>query len=269
MNDLLHLDGVSRSFRTPDGSSITALRDVSLSVADGEFVSLVGASGSGKSTLLRLIDGLLAPTSGFVQVAGRPINGPGPDRAFVFQQDNLLPWRTVIGNVAYGLDLAGVPKPEARARALRLIEITGLSGFEDYFPHQISGGMRQRANVARALVMEPKILLLDEPFAALDAQTREIMQSELLSIWSRLRTTVLFVTHQIDEAVFLSDRVVVLSARPGTVREVVDVTLARPRSLSIKRTEPFIRLTDRIWSLIEDEVRQGMGLTAAGTHGNG
>ena len=261
---MLDLDRVTRTFRSPDGATITALRDVTLSVADGEFMSLVGASGSGKSTLLRIIDGLLPPTSGGVTVDGRVVTGPGPDRAFVFQQDNLLPWRTVIDNVTYGLDLAGIPKKEARNRAQKLLDITGLKGFEAYYPHQISGGMRQRANVARALVMNPKILLLDEPFAALDAQTREIMQAELLQIWSSQRKTVLFVTHQIDEAVFLSDRVVVLSARPGTVREIIDVDLSRPRALSLKRTEAFVRLADRIWTLIEDEVRQGMGLTTGG-----
>ena len=261
---ILAIDGLSRTFRSPDAGSVTALKDVSLSVEEGEFVSIVGASGSGKSTLLRIVDGLLPASSGTVAVEGRPVSGPGPDRAFVFQHDNLLPWRSVIDNVTYGLDLAGVPKTQARERAQALIEITGLAGFEHYYPHQISGGMRQRVNVARALVMDPTILLLDEPFAALDAQTREIMQAELLRIWSTSRKTVLFVTHQIDEAVYLSDRVVVLSARPGTVREVIDVDLPRPRELSVKRTEAFTRLADRIWTLIEDEVRQGMGLTTGG-----
>lgn len=262
---ILEIQHLHRSFRSPDAGTVTALRDVSLQVADGEFVSIVGASGSGKSTLLRIVDGLLPPTEGQVVVDGRPVRGPGPDRAFVFQQDNLLPWRTVLGNVTYGLDLAGVPKREARARAMALLDITGLSGFENYYPHQVSGGMRQRANVARALVMDPRILLLDEPFAALDAQTREIMQTELLRVWSTQKKTVLFVTHQIDEAIFLSDRVVVLSARPGTVREIIDIDLPRPRDLSVKRTEPFIRYADRVWRLIEDEVRQGMGLTLTGT----
>lgn len=260
----LTLERLTRSFRSPDAGTVTALKDVSLSVDAGEFVSIVGASGSGKSTLLRIVDGLIAPSSGTVTVDGHQVSGPGPDRAFVFQQDNLLPWRTVIDNVTYGLDIAGVPKAEAKKRAQALIEITGLAGFERYYPHQISGGMRQRANVARALVVDPKILLLDEPFAALDAQTREIMQTELLRIWNASKKTVLFVTHQIDEAVYLSDRVVVLSARPGTVREVIEVNLPRPRELAIKRTEAFTRLADRIWNLIEDEVRQGMGLTTGG-----
>lgn len=261
---LLELHGVSRTFRSPSGGTVEALRNINLDVGEGEFVSLVGASGSGKSTLLRIIDGLLKPSAGEVTVAGRTVTGPGRDRAFVFQSDNLLPWRTVIDNVAYGLHLAGTPRKVAAATAQELIDITGLKGFERYYPHQISGGMRQRANVARALAVDPQILLLDEPFAALDAQTREVMQLELLRIWGERRKTVIFVTHQIDEAVYLSDRVVVLSARPGTVKEVIDIDLPRPRQLAIKRTKEFIELTDRIWKLIEDEVMTGMGLPPAG-----
>lgn len=260
----LRVDSLGRSFRAPGGGTVTALRDVNLTVRSGEFVSIVGASGSGKSTLLRIIDGLIAPTSGVVEVDGVTVSGPGPDRAFVFQQDNLLPWRTVIDNVGYGLHLAGLPKAEIRSRSQALIDLTGLKGFESYYPHQVSGGMRQRANVARALAMDPRILLLDEPFAALDAQTREIMQAELLRIWSDQKKTVLFVTHQIDEAVYLSDRVIVLSARPGTVREIVPVELPRPRELGIKRTPAFLEVVDHIWRLIEDEVRQGMGVTTGG-----
>lgn len=260
----LRLSGLGRVFRAPGGGTVTALEDVNLEVEHGAFVGIVGASGSGKSTLLRIVDGLLAPSTGTVEVDGRAVTGPGPDRAFVFQQDNLLPWRTIAGNVGYGLDLAGRPKAEVRARVQALIDLTGLTGFEAYYPHQVSGGMRQRANVARALAMDPKILLLDEPFAALDAQTREIMQAELLRIWGGQRKTVLFVTHQIDEAVYLSDRVVVLSARPGTVREVVEVDLPRPRELGVKRTPAFLELVDHIWRLIEQEVRQGMGVTPIG-----
>lgn len=261
---LLELRGVSRTFQSPAGGTVEALRNIVLDVNEGEFISLVGASGSGKSTLLRIIDGLLKPSAGQVSVDGRTVTGPGRDRAFVFQSDNLLPWRTVIDNVAYGLHLAGVPRKAAAATAQELIDITGLKGFERYYPHQISGGMRQRANVARALAVDPKILLLDEPFAALDAQTREVMQLELLRIWGERRKTVIFVTHQIDEAVYLSDRVVVLSARPGTVKEVIDIDLPRPRQLAVKRTKEFIELTDRIWKLIEDEVMTGMGLPPAG-----
>jgi NitT/TauT family transport system ATP-binding protein len=176
----------------------------------------------------------------------------------VFQQDSLLPWKTVVENVAYGLTLARVPKADAHKTAQRFIDIAGLQGFEQHYPHQLSGGMRQRVNVARALAVDPKILLLDEPFAALDAQTREIMQTELLSIWQATKKTVLLITHQIDEAVFLSDRVVVFSARPGTIREEIPVPLPRPRNLHLKRSPEFVVLVDRIWTLIEEEVRAGL-----------
>jgi NitT/TauT family transport system ATP-binding protein len=176
----------------------------------------------------------------------------------VFQQDALLPWKTVIENVSYGLTLARIPKAQAHATAQRFINLAGLRGFEHHYPHQLSGGMRQRVNVARALAVDPKILLLDEPFAALDAQTREIMQSELLSIWQQTRKTVLLITHQIDEAVFLSDRVIVFSARPGSVREELTIELPRPRTLELKRTPEFVRFVDRIWQLIEAEVRASL-----------
>jgi NitT/TauT family transport system ATP-binding protein len=259
---VLRVQGLHRAFRSPDGQVIEALRGIDLDVHEGEFVAIVGASGSGKSTLLRIVDGLLTPTAGRVLVDGHAVTGPGPDRAFVFQQDNLLPWRTVIDNISYGLHIRGMRREKARAQAQSLVELTGLKGFEAYYPHQVSGGMRQRANVARALAVDPRILLLDEPFAALDAQTREIMQSELLRIWNQKRKTVLFVTHQIDEAVYLSDRVVVLSARPGTIRRIVDIDLDRPRSLSVKRTKPFTDHVDAIWGLIESEVRQSLNLPA-------
>lgn len=258
---LLELRNVGRSFRAPDGGDVVVLKDVNLTVNEGEFVSLVGASGCGKSTLLRIIDGLIEATEGEVLVQGRRVTAPGTDRAMVFQSDSLLPWRTVIDNVAYGPLLSGTPKAEAYARAQQFIDLVGLRGFEKYYPHQISGGMRQRANVARALAVNPKILLMDEPFAALDAQTREIMQRELLAIWRTEKKTVLFVTHQIDEAVFLSDRVVVLGARPGTVRADIRIELPRPRQLSLKRTARFAELVDEIWASIEHDVIQAIGLT--------
>lgn len=258
---LLELRNVGRSFRAPDGGDVVVLKDVNLTVNEGEFVSLVGASGCGKSTLLRIIDGLIEATEGEVLVQGRRVTAPGTDRAMVFQSDSLLPWRTVIDNVAYGPLLSGTPKAEAYARAQQFIDLVGLRGFEKYYPHQISGGMRQRANVARALAVNPKILLMDEPFAALDAQTREIMQRELLAIWRTEKKTVLFVTHQIDEAVFLSDRVVVLGARPGTVRADIRIELPRPRQLSLKRTARFAELVDEIWASIEHDVIQAIDLT--------
>ncbi|HZO47884.1 MAG TPA: ABC transporter ATP-binding protein [Xanthobacteraceae bacterium] len=199
-------------------------------------------------------------TDGAILVDGRAVDGPGPDRAMVFQHDSLFPWRTVLQNVMYGLDLQGkLDKAERRARALALVELVGLTGFADHYPHELSGGMRQRVNIARALVMEPQLLLLDEPFAALDAQTREFMQVELLKILARARTTALFVTHQINEAVFLSNRVVVLSARPARVKEIIEVDLPAARSLELKHQPPFVALEQRIWRLIEQEAeRTGM-----------
>jgi NitT/TauT family transport system ATP-binding protein len=255
---LLRVEGIDKTFARPGKPSVEALRDINLAVQEGEFVSVVGASGSGKSTLLRIIDGLLPPSRGRVLVDGMPISEPDRDRAMVFQQDSLLPWKTVVENVAYGLTLAGVRWAEASRVAQRFIDLAGLGGFEEHYPHQLSGGMRQRVNVARALAVDPRILLLDEPFAALDAQTREIMQTELLSIWQASRKTVLLITHQIDEAVFLSDRVVVFSARPGSIRREIMVDLPRPRALELKRTPEFVGLVDEIWKLIEGEVRAGL-----------
>lgn len=258
MNPLLQIRGVSKTFTRNEKSAVEALRDISLSIQEGEFVSIVGASGSGKSTLLRIIDGLLEPSAGTVCVDGQIVTRPGADRAMVFQQDALLPWKTVSENVGYGLSLANKGKREIANVAQRFIDLTGLTGFESHYPHQLSGGMRQRVNVARALAVDPRILLLDEPFAALDAQTREIMQTELLSIWQSTRKTIMLITHQIDEAVFLSDRVVVFSARPGQVRDEISIDFPRPRELGIKREPAFGRLVDQIWRLIESEVRAGM-----------
>jgi NitT/TauT family transport system ATP-binding protein len=254
----LQIENISKTFTRKNKASVEALRDINLSIGEGEFVAIVGASGSGKSTLLRIIDGLLPPTQGAVFVDGDRIGRPGRDRAMVFQQDALLPWKTVIENVAYGLTLARLPKVAAQRIGQKFVDMAGLRGFEHHYPHQLSGGMRQRVNVARALAVDPKILLLDEPFAALDAQTREIMQTELLSIWQETRKTVVLITHQIDEAVFLADRVIVFSARPGSVRQQVPIDLPRPRALELKRQPEFVALVDRIWKMIEAEVRASM-----------
>ena len=242
---------------------LPVLHDVGFEVLEGELVCIVGPSGCGKSTLLNAIAGLIAVTDGAILVDGRAVEGPGPDRAMVFQHDSLFPWRTVLQNVMYGLDLQGkLDKAERRERALALVELVGLKGFADHYPHELSGGMRQRVNIARALVMEPQLLLLDEPFAALDAQTREFMQVELLKILARARTTALFVTHQINEAVFLSNRVVVLSARPARVKEIIEVDLPAARSLELKHQPPFVALEHRIWRLIEQEAERTGMLTA-------
>jgi NitT/TauT family transport system ATP-binding protein len=243
---------------------LPVLRDIDLTVAEGELVCIVGPSGCGKSTFLNAVDGMSKITSGRILVDGREIAGPGPDRAMVFQHDSLFPWRTVVENVMYGLDLQGrLGKAERRERALKLVELVGLAGFAEHYPHELSGGMRQRVNIARALVMEPQLLLLDEPFAALDAQTREFMQVELLKILARAKTTALFVTHQINEAVFLSDRVVVFSARPAGIKAVIDVDLPAGRSLAIKLQPSFLDIEQRIWRLIEQEAERTGMLTVA------
>jgi NitT/TauT family transport system ATP-binding protein len=240
---------------------VEALHDVSIQVGAGEFVSIVGASGCGKTTLLRIVDGLVSPTRGSIRVNGQPVSGPGPDRGFVFQQDALFPWRTVLDNVVFGLEVQGKSKHETRERANGFLQLVGLAGFEHLFPHELSGGMRQRANLARALTIDPDVLLMDEPFASLDAQTREIMQSELLRIWRSNKKTVLFVTHQIDEAVYLSDRVVVMTSRPGRVKAILEVDIPRPRDLSVKRTPRFLALVDEIWKMIEEEVKAALQIT--------
>lgn len=238
------------------GKRLEALRDVNLQVLPGEFVSIVGPSGCGKTTFLNAVDGLLKISRGSLLLDGRLIDAPGRDRAMVFQMPSLLPWRTVMGNVMYGLEIQGRSKQEAKERVKELINLVGLSGFEHSYPSELSGGMQQRVNLARALAVDPEVLLLDEPFAALDAQTREFMQYELLRIWSATRKTALFITHQISEAVYLSDRVVVFSGRPGRVKDVVDIDIPRPRKLSVKRDAKFVEYEDRIWSSIVEEVRK-------------
>jgi NitT/TauT family transport system ATP-binding protein len=240
-------------FQPRTNTRLTALAGVNLQVMDGEFVSIVGPSGCGKTTFLSVVDGLIAASGGRILVEGKVVTKPGPDRAVVFQDASLLPWRTVLGNVVYGLECVGVSKREAKTRASHFIDMVGLAGFENHYPYELSGGMQQRVNLARALVMDPKILLMDEPFASLDAQTREAMQEELLQIWAKAGKTVLFVTHQIDEAIYLSDRVVVFSGRPGKVKEIITVGMERPRPLGLKRDARFHAIEDRIWSLIEDD----------------
>jgi NitT/TauT family transport system ATP-binding protein len=234
---------------------LEALRGIELTVGRGEFISVVGPSGCGKTTFLRIIAGLEPASSGELLLDGRALHGPGGDRGFVFQSDSLLPWRTVFSNAIIGREVAGQVGAAERRRTMELLKLVGLEGFEHYHPRQLSGGMRQRVNLARALAIDPEILLMDEPFSSLDAQTREIMQTELMRIWEEGRKTVLFVTHQIDEAVFLSDRVLVFARRPGRLRETVEIELPRPRALAIKRTGEFVRYVDHIWRLIEDDVR--------------
>ncbi len=253
MTAKLEVRGVSKSF-----GPLEVLRDIAIDVADHEFLAIVGPSGCGKTTLLRTIAGIETPDAGAIHVDGKPVTKPGADRGFVFQQDCLFPWRTVWQNTIFGLEINGKVDEVTMARTRELLQLVGLTGFENYYPTQLSGGMRQRVNLARALAINPEVLIMDEPFSALDAQTREVMQLELTRIWQQGRKTVVFITHQIDEAVFLADRVVVLGRRPGRIKEVVSIDLARPRGLSVKRDPRFVTYVDRVWNLIENDVRDSV-----------
>jgi len=255
----LEARGICKSYAKNEMTT-EVLRDINLTIAPSEFVSIVGASGCGKTTFLRIVDGLIQPDSGEILIDDRSIAEPGQDRGFVFQADCLLPWRTVMDNVALGLELQGKDRQTARENARPYIRLVGLQGFENSHPSELSGGMRQRANLARALAINPKVLLMDEPFAALDAQTREIMQQELLRIWSQERKTVLFVTHQIEEAVYLSDRVIVFTARPGRIKQIVTVQLGRPRPFEMKQSPELNGYVRQIWKLIEEEVLANMNM---------
>src|SRR5438105_11271809 len=237
-----------------DARDVLALSDVSLSVTEGEFLAIVGPSGCGKTSLLNIVAGLLPYEEGTVAIDSKKVSGPGTDRAVVFQHSSLLPWRTIAGNVRYGMEMQRrFDENVMRERADHFVKMVGLNGFEKHFPNELSGGMQQRVNLARALAADPKVLLMDEPFAALDAQTREFMQSELLKIWSQDRKTVLFITHQINEAVYLADRVAVMSARPGQLKGVFKIPFGRPRTLSLKRDPQFLDIVDSIWQLIDEE----------------
>jgi len=226
---MITIEHLSKTFQTARGTSHTALKDISLQVPAGEFVSILGPSGCGKSTLLYMVGGFEQATAGHIKVDDAVVRNPGPDRGPVFQEYALFPWKTVLGNVAYGLREQGTAKAQAEAKALLWLEKVKLKEYAHFYPRELSGGMRQRAAIARTLAYEPKILLMDEPFGALDAHTRLTLQAELLTLWEQLKNTVLFVTHGVDEAVYLSDRVIVLSGTPGTVKEVVNIDLPRPR----------------------------------------
>lgn len=254
---MISLRNVSKAFK--DGQ-VQALQNITFDVEDGEFVSLVGPSGCGKTTLLRVIDGLTSVDDGEVLVAGEPPR-PGPNLAMVFQSARLMPWRTVVGNIEFALGLRGVDRKERRARTLALLGSVGLREFANAYPHELSGGMQQRVGLARALAVEPKVLLMDEPFAALDAMTREVLRRELLQMWTRRRTAVVFVTHDIDEAIYLSQRIVLLRPRPGRIDEIVDVRLPAPRWQSDPRALPaFAELREHLWDRIRAMVRDGTQL---------
>ena len=250
--EIAHL--TKRYYVERDGRQVLALSDVTLSVAEGEVVAIVGPSGCGKTTLLNIVAGLLPYDRGTLAIDGRTIAGPGVDRAVVFQHSSLLPWRTIAGNVRYGMELQRrFDEASMQERTDFFIRLVGLEGFEKHYPSELSGGMQQRVNLARALAADPIVLLMDEPFAALDAQTREHMQAELLKIWTAARKTVLFITHQINEAVYLADRVAVMSSRPGTVKGVFDIPFDRPRSLALKRDPRFLQIEDAIWQMVEEK----------------
>jgi len=250
-------EDVTIRFRAPRGGIHTVLQHVSLEVRDGTFLAIVGPSGCGKSTLLNVAAGLLTPPEGRAVIFGKPLDGINKHASYLFQQDALLPWRTVLDNVMLGLAFRNAPRAEAEAQARRFIERVGLRGFEDRFPHQLSGGMRKRVAVAQSWIVGPRILLMDEPFGALDVQTRQIMENELLDLWQESRQTVLFITHDLEEAVALADRVVLISAGPGArVKGDYEVPLARPRDVAEIRLNPdFMQLYKRIWSDLRDEVR--------------
>jgi len=246
------IEGVSHVYRPPRGREVLALEDVSLDVRPREFLALLGPSGCGKSTLLYLIGGFLPVERGRILVDGTPVAAPGPDRGIVFQHFALFPWKTVRANVLYGLERLGLAREERARRAQSFIDLVGLDGFEDAYPSQLSGGMKQRAAIARTLAVDPKILLMDEPFGSLDAQTRSLMQAELLAIWQRTPKTVIFVTHDVQEAVYLADRVAVMSARPGRVKAIVDTRFDKNDPECFK-TRAFVDKVDEIWNLVRVE----------------
>ncbi|MFI6362328.1 ABC transporter ATP-binding protein [Nocardia sp. NPDC050630] len=257
----LALTGVRKQFPVRGSNKeFTAIEDISLELRDGEFLVLVGPSGSGKSTLLDLLGGLSKPSAGRILLDGKPISGPGLDRGIVFQQYALLPWRTARANIEFGLEAKGVRRRERRKIADEYLELVGLAGFGDRYPHELSGGMKQRVAIARSLAFDPEVLLMDEPFAALDAQTRESLQDELLRIWRATGKTILFITHGIDEAVYLGQRVAVLTSRPGRVKAVIDIDIDRDSGADVRSSEPFREARHQIWSQLQSEVTRAQGL---------
>jgi NitT/TauT family transport system ATP-binding protein len=247
---LLEVKSVFKLFQV-NGNQMEALKNINLDIEENEFVCFIGPSGCGKTTLLRIIAGLEEPSSGEILLEGQPIKGPGPERGMVFQEYSLFPWRTVLDNVAFGLELKGISKDQRHEKARQYLKMVELERFEERYPHELSGGMKQRVAIARALVNDPIAILMDEPFGALDAQTRNIMQSELLRIWEEEKKTVIFVTHSVDEAIYLADRIVIMSARPGKIKDVIKIDISRPRS----RTSPQVNaIRDRILCDLKSEI---------------
>ena len=261
----LSIEQVSKVFPGPNsgrGTGVLALDNVNLRISDGEFLVIVGPSGCGKSTLLDLLTGLSLPTTGQLLLDGKPITGPGADRGIVFQQYALLPWRTAQKNVEFALETGGLSKRERADRARESLSLVGLEGFEDVYPHQLSGGMKQRAAIARSLVADPELLIMDEPFGALDALTRDSLQTQLARIWERTGKTIVFVTHAIDEAVYLGQRVAVMSARPGRIKQVVEIPLRADGAVAEARIDPeFGRLSQLVWDQLRDEISSATPVT--------
>ena len=254
-NVILSIRGLKKVFEGP--SKVVALDGIDLDIYEGEFLCIVGPSGCGKTTLLRIIAGLEKPTSGTVTLRQKPIKGPGPDRVMVFQEYTLFPWRTVLGNVVFGLEVKGLPKEKIMEKAMEYIRLVGLEGFENMYPHELSGGMKQRVALARALACDPDILLMDEPLSALDAQTRNYMQEELMEIWHKTRKTMILVTHNVEEAVYLGDRIVILTARPAKIKSIVEVSLARPRN---RLSPDFIELRAKVLAMLREEMEKVMNI---------
>ena len=248
----LHIHNVSKTYRS-DGQEVLAINEIDLKIKNKEFATILGPSGCGKSTLLRIVAGLIKPTEGIVRLDGNVISRPGQDRGMVFQSYTLFPWLTVTENIRFGLEISGMVKAKQEQIAQEFVEKVGLKGFEKTYPRGLSGGMKQRVAIARALANNPAILLLDEPFGALDAQTRALMQELLTQIWEELHKTILFVTHDVEEAIFLSDRVFVMTARPGKIKAEIDISLERPRNYEIKATESFLNLKKQALALIREE----------------
>jgi NitT/TauT family transport system ATP-binding protein len=260
---VIELQSVSKRFRTPTGTVFTATRDIHLSIAPGEFCAVVGPTGCGKSTSLTLIAGLERPSEGDVLIDRTPVDGIDPRVGFMFQTDAVLPWKTVVGNVAAGPSFRGASKQEAHTRARDWVRRVGLAGFENHHPHQLSGGMRKRVALAQSLINQPRILLMDEPFGALDVQTRALMSNELLTLWDETRPSVVFVTHDLEEAIALADKVIVMTAGPGTVKATFEIDLPRPRTVQEIRFEPrFVELYQQIWQSLRDEVQVAYARTA-------
>ena len=267
----IELSGVTKRFVSPTGALNTAIRDVDLVIEPGQFCAIVGPTGCGKSTTLSLVSGLARPSAGSVRVGGQEVDGIATGMSFMFQADALLPWKTVLGNVAMGPRFQGMKKKEAQSEAREWLRRVGLTGFEDHHPHQLSGGMRKRTSLAAALINKPSILLMDEPFGALDVQTKAIMSNELLALWEQTRPSVIFITHDLEEAVALADKVVVMTVGPGTVKSVFDIDLPRPRGAvqEIRFDPRFLELHHQIWDSLREEVQRAYERTAQAPSSDG